>query len=287
MESITVNKERASALFQLIDYQWDNNYGLLTNKDHLIENQVPTTIKKGSEEHARFLFFTALNDHGLKSKQMYEKSQKLYEYHSEYYDPEWIVRHYSNNNYTKLIPIICSPLGARYPNALSQAWVENATLLYNDYQSSVRKLFLSDIDAKKLLRKLLLFRGVGNKIGGMLLRAALTLHWTDPNIRNVDNVLVPVDIHDSRIMFLTDVFVKTDQLFQEIDYYSYRQLAQKTITDICRQEGLDWTKIDRSLWLIGSTGCSLRNCVCCPIIRMCTHKRTLSKIEKGTERVTD
>lgn len=268
---VMINEERAFRVFQTLEQQYIEGEGLFQSKAHLIENQIPIGVNRSSDEHARFLFFTALNDHGLKSATMYQKAKDLYAKHPEYFDPQCIAANYSEDSYIDLIPLTAQKLGARYPTALAKAWYRNAVTLLADYNGNPVNLFRSSNDATIVLKNIKSFTGIGAKIGGMLLRAAIGLGWTLNDLNRTNEVLVPVDIHDSRIMFLTGIFAIEDINVEDIDYYAYRLEASKVITAVCGKYNCNWENVDRALWLTGSEGCTAKSqrCDICSIRQYC------------------
>jgi hypothetical protein len=127
-----------------------------------------------------------------------------------------------------------------------------------------------------LIKEIQEFRSYGPKIGGMLLRAVVGLGFA--NVTGVEEVLVPVDIHDSRISFLTGILrLDGENKRGKIDYYSYVPVVQKILLDGCNSLGLKWLDVDRALWLIGSRGCVNRRCVQCPLQDICSIGRSLAR----------
>ncbi|WP_125605741.1 hypothetical protein [Lapidilactobacillus bayanensis] len=212
----------------------------------LIENQIPACVEKGSIEHARFLFFVASNDHGLKSSAMYSKALNLYNTHPEYFVPNKIV----TMDEQSIKREILTPLGSRYPNAMAKAWLENSKALCKIYKGEPLNVFNSTNDAVTLLKKIQAFKGYGPKISAMLVRACSSLIFIS-RLEHLENVLVPVDVHDARTLFRSGGLYATDY---EQNYTKYVSTAQREILEACNRNKLEWPKVDRSLWLLASNG---------------------------------
>lgn len=243
--ALKIDHERADVLVKLLNKQYYNDPFFLSVQANLIGNQVPKGVAKGSKYHARFLYYIACNDHGLKSNSMYEKAKRLYEDHPEYFDPRTII----NLSEDDIFNAIVKKLGARYPNALLRSWIENTSFIMQNYEGEPINLFTSTDDAYVLLKSIQKLRGYGPKISGMLVRAIHGLKF-NPALKNMEAVLVPVDIHDSRILFKTGVFSVPES--ENFDYYDYVLPAQKELLSACNRNRLDWTIVDKALWLIGS-----------------------------------
>ncbi|ETY74589.1 hypothetical protein LFAB_07190 [Lactiplantibacillus fabifermentans T30PCM01] len=242
---LKINHARADMLVRLLNKQYYNDSFFLGAQANLIGNQVPKGVEKSSKFHARFLYYIACNDHGLKSNNMYEKAKRLYEEHSEYFDPNTII----NLSEDDIFNAIVKRLGARYPNALLRSWIENTNFIIQNYGGEPINLFTSTNDAYELLKNIKKLRGYGPKISGMLVRAIHGLKF-NPALKNMAAVLVPVDIHDARILFKTGVFSVPES--PKFDYYDYVLPAQKELLSACNRNRLDWTIVDKALWLIGS-----------------------------------
>lgn len=268
-EQLTVDYKRATELVAMLDKSFKEKQGVLSEQDDLVENQMPQGVKKLSKEHACFLFYTVLNDHGTKSSSMYSKAKNLYVNCPNYFCPEWIVNNFDEEKIPEILNKISKPLGARYPHALAKSWYYNSVKIVNEYQGNPLLLFNACNDAEELLERIKSFKGYGPKIGGMLLRTIIGLGFNN-DLYNVDKVLVPVDIHDSRILFLTNVVKLNCTNGVSVNYYNYVKEAQITILSACNNNNIDWLDVDRALWLIGSRGCVFHRCSVCPINNMCS-----------------
>lgn len=131
-------------------------------------------------------------------------------------------------------------------------------------------LFSSTDDAAVLLKRIKAFRGYGPKIGGMLLRALVGLGFA--KVHNLERVLLPVDIHDTRISFMTGMLQHNDDYAEKFDYYAYVPHVQQLLLDTCNGLNIDWLDTDKALWLIGSKGCVNKRCGECPLSEICVNK---------------
>ena len=263
MKDLEINTNRLEVIVKELDSAFKEGFGLLNDKNNLLENQIPKGVNQLSKKQACFMFFTALNDHGTKSSIMYEKSKELFGSNPNLFEPNWIVENLSEND---AVELISKKIGARYPQQLAKSWLKNAEILKEFYNSNPIEMFCSSNDATKLIATLKSFRGVGTKIGGMILRAIIGTGF-NKNVFNIEKVLVPVDIHDSRIMFLTESFVINNN--EKVNYYKYVDIAQTEILKACNRCNINWLDVDRALWLTGSNGCVYDKCDICILNKYC------------------
>jgi endonuclease III len=247
--------------------------GLLSETDDLVENQIPDGVEPLSRDHALFLFYTAVNDHGMKSSRLYAKAKMLFLDRHDLFEPTKVVAGFIGPQDPKLVDGTGKQLGTRYPKETAKTWYINSERLTQRYGGDPRNLFRSSSDARELLKEIKTFRGYGPKIGGMILRAVVGLGFAE--VSGIEEVLVPVDIHDSRICFLTGVLKLNDGTEGRVDYYAYVPKVQRVLLNACNSLGIKWLAVDRALWLIGSRGCVNRRCRLCPLHDICSIGREI------------
>lgn len=262
-----VNHERAKEVVLRVHTAFRKREGLLANIHDLVEFQIPDGVVPLSREHALFLFYTVVNDHGMKSSRLYAKAKQLFSEDQSLFKPEEILSKYTGPDDILLIENTGKKLGTRYPKETAKIWYLNSRKLLDDFTGDPRKIFLSTSDARMLIKRIMAFRGYGPKIGGMLLRAAIGLGFA--KVEGIEDVLLPVDIHDSRISFFTGIIKVPDQDVSKIDYYAHVKQVQRILLSACNALGLEWLDTDRALWLIGSRGCVTRKCEQCPLNDIC------------------
>jgi endonuclease III len=259
---------RARLVILRIQKAFTYKEGLLAEVDDLVENQIPVGVKTLSREHALFLFYIIVNDHGMKSSRLYARAKELFQVRPELFEATKILEMYHEPYDSDLVEATGRYLGTRYPRETARAWYLNSLRLENLFSGDPRKLFCCCIDAQKLLDEITAFRGYGPKTGGMFLRAIVGLGFV--KLKGLENVLVPVDIHDTRISFFTGIVnIDNNEGSQNINYYSYVRDIQRILRDTCRALSLPWLDIDRALWLIGSRGCARKRCLLCPLRDLC------------------
>jgi endonuclease III len=266
---LQVNAERAKLVIQRLHDAFDKRLGLLQETGDLVENQIPLGVEIRSREHALFLFYTVANDHGMKSSRLYSRAKDLFQSRPDLFEPTAVLEKYRDSEDQDLFEDTGKFLGTRYPKETAKGWYNNSERLQRFFEGDPRGLCSRNTDAQDLLKEIKKFRGYGPKTGGLLLRAIVGLGFVTP--QNLDKVLVPVDIHDSRISFFTGV-VKAEgsQQPSSSGYYSHVRDVQQILRDTCSTLGLTWIDVDRALWIIGSRGCVRLRCSLCPIQDLCS-----------------
>jgi hypothetical protein len=255
-------------LLKRVNRAFKSRAGLLSETDDLVENQIPVGVEPLSRDHALFLFYTVANDHGMKSSRLYAKAKRVFLNRRDLFEPAKIVANFAGPQDPELVDETGKQLGTRYPKETAKSWYVNSERLLERYDGDPRNLFRYSSDAQELLRAITAFRGYGPKIGGMLLRAVIGLRFAE--VSGIEKVLVPVDIHDSRISFLTGVLKLSDRTEDRIDYYAYVRQVQEVLLSACNSVGIRWPDVDRALWLIGSRGCVNKRCGLCPLCDVCS-----------------
>lgn len=275
MQNIEIDIERAKLVVARVHKAFNQHEGLLAETSDLVENQIPDGVRPLSKEHALFLFYIVANDHGMKSSRLYAHAKFLFLECQDLFEPHEIIRNFTDPEDPKLIEATGKYLGTRYPKETAKSWYLNSKELLKKYKGNPINLFQSTSDARVLIKRIRDFRSYGPKIGGMLLRAAIGLGFS--KVTGIEEVLVPVDIHDSRISFLTGILKTTSGSEYKLNYYAYVTQVQKMLLNTCNLLGLEWLDTDRALWLIGSRGCVNKRCILCPLSDICeTGKKTIA-----------
>src|SRR5208283_4967971 len=150
---------------------------------------------------------------------------------------------FSSGDDPALIEATARTLGVRYPREAARSWYANSLRLLESFDGDPRRLFQSSSDARALLKEIRSFRGYGPKTGGMLLRAIVGLGFV--TLDRIENVLPPVDVHDSRISFLTGIV--SDGAACEAPsahYYKYTVQIQTALKDACNSSQVAWCDVD-------------------------------------------
>jgi endonuclease III len=263
-----VDIERARIVVLRAHEAFRTRSGLLSETNDLVENQIPNGVEPLSRDHTLFLFYSVVNDHGMKSSRLYARAKALFLENRNLFEPFRVIEDFNGPEDGRLIELTGRRLGTRYPKETAKTWYLNSRRLVERFNGDPRNLFRCAPDARTLMKEITAFRGYGPKIGGMLLRAVIGLGFAD--VTGVEEVLVPVDIHDSRISFFTGILRLGNHNNANVDYYAYVPQVQRILLETCNSLGLKWLDTDHALWLIGSRGCVNKRCRPCPLHDVCT-----------------
>lgn len=269
----------ANQVSSLIIKDYLGNQGIFQSTDELLESQCPVGIEKGSTQHADFYFFLIFNDHGTKSINLYNRFIEKYTKFPELFDAKYIVNNFKESS---ILDEHLLNLGLRYPKQAAKSWIENSKKLLDKYDGKAIDMFRSTTDAVELFKTINSFRSYGPKTSGLLLRVIIGIGF-NRELQNIENVPLPVDIHDSRIAFNCDIYRPDDiENLQKIySNPSHIKKIEKLWRNSAQDIGIEWEELDRALWLLGSKGCVNKECHICPINHICQVGKELVKDEKN------
>ena len=218
---------------------FEENLGIFSNKVN-VEDWVPKN--KSDIEKALFLFYVVQLDYATKSQKLYEGATKLLEDIPNFFNPNVIL------NYTdeELLNICVKYLKPRYPNEACNRYKINSKKLLGEYNGNPLEILSKSKTAKEALKRILEFRGYGNKTGNLFLRTLISVF--NPIFEDIQDVLPPVDIHDVRIAYLLG-FTKSDEMTKK-----NIGTVKKIWNEACKKASVNWITFDRALWLLGSQG---------------------------------
>ena len=143
-------------------------------------------------------------------------------------------------------------------------------------------MFSSTNNAVELFESINGFRSYGPKTSGLLLRVIIGIGF-NRELTNIENVPLPVDIHDSRIAFNCNIYRPndTEDLQKIYSNPSHIKKIEKIWRESAKDVGVSWEELDRALWLLGSKGCANKECQICPINDICITGKELLKNEQN------
>ena len=264
----TVNRKRAGIVVQRLHDGFQRRDGLLSAVDDLVENQIPPGVRPLTREHASFLFYIVANDHGMRSSLLYKRAKDLFCERPELFESVSVVETFTGPEDSELLGRTGHCLGTRYPRETAKSWYLNSERLNTRFGGDALSLFQRFTHAGALLNELKGFRGYGPKTAGMLLRAISGLGFVE--LDGLEQIPVPVDIHDARIACYTGVVDIGNPVGRsEEDYRHHIGDIQLILRDACVSQGIPWLDVDRALWLTGSQGCVKKDCCHCCLQDLC------------------
>src|SRR5260370_7374523 len=139
--TLTVDSERAQQIVVRLYDAFSSRFGLLSEIEDLVENQIPPNVPHLSRDHSLFLFFTVANDHGMKSSRLYAAAKQLFQKCRELFEPRRIVADFSSGVDPALIGATAKSLGVRYPREAARSWHANSSRLLETFNRHPPHLF--------------------------------------------------------------------------------------------------------------------------------------------------
>lgn len=225
--------------------------------------EIPENIKKGTNEHILYIFYSCLLDYGMRSKIYHANLIDAYQKHKEIFSPKYVIDHFSEDS-LELLDIIKNHIHPRYPNVAVKKWISLSKFLNDNFADEELKEKICSLKSyKELYHFITNINGYGQKTGGLLLRLiyeAGICHFND------DIEDIPIDRHDIEISYLNGI-VKKEKLNQE----ELKQLGKIWI-QAGRKNNISPCDMDKYLWSIGNNLCSKKECKGCPLNIDCIGK---------------
>ncbi len=254
------NLSRSKKVINELMSSFYNKTGIFTENIITPDQNIPSSIKTGSEEHFKFLFYMNSINYGTKMSSLIERGIAMYNENPKLFDAEQIIKYEEET----LSSDLRKYLKPRFPNQAIKRWLNNSQLLVNNYQSNVKNVFKGDV--KNILNNLSDFYGFGPKISNLLVFFMIEQKLISP--KSLDGLMMPIDSHDVNISLWTKIALETNS---REDKYFYASQLQKFYTDYCKDNDINILDLDRAMWITGSYGCSKKLCSSCKINSSCSN----------------
>ncbi len=229
----------AGEIAKLIIRAYKRNEGVFTNKVNAEDNLPPNLL---NIDKAQFLFYVIQMDYATKSSKLYKNANKTWKTHPKLFNSQKILQMQDQN----LKNLIANNFHPRYVNEIVKRFQINSKKLLNQYSGKAFNITDKANTAQELLNLIKEFRGFGPKLGNFLLRTYIdSFNLKFPDIYDIKQ---PVDIHDVRLTYewgLINSKKTTSTNIKEV---------KDLWNQVCKKEKLDWIKLDKAMWLIGSEG---------------------------------
>jgi endonuclease III len=262
---VYVDVKRGIKIARILENAFMSQIGIFSNTQNLVEYQIPEGVEPLSKQHALFLFYIIPLDYLTKSELLYTKARLMFKNNPKLFDPLYISTKFNEDNLEELADLLRRYLSTRFPFEAAKRWYRNSIILLQLYEGDPRNIFKGSRDAKEIFKRISQFRGLGKKTGGLLLRCMVDLGF---RVENINDIPPPVDIHDIKIAFSTKIAYS--EHYSEKNARKFARVIQSVWSYICKKGNLNWPRVDRALWLLGSIGCSKKKCNICPISNFCT-----------------
>lgn len=243
--------------------------GSIFKQNTMPESILPSGVSRGSKEHIMFLTLTVSIDYMRDADKLWESSRKTYEDPSTRYlfDTESLAK----TNKEKIAEDMKKYGLAKRPNKDAGIWKRIGTTLYIKYEGDPRKFLESnEYDSCKIIKSLNDDKYIenerevngfpnlrGKKIAPLWIR--MLSDEARINLKNLDKIEIPVDIHVARASLSLGVVRgkynenQREELFNKIRS-AWSEGLGNTYYDNKRIFPLD---VDVPLWLLSRGGCSI------------------------------
>lgn len=160
-------------------------------------------------------------------------------------------------------------------NDFAESYQENSIKLIEEYDGNPRKI-IEGKSVEQAKRELMSFKGVGTGISNLFMIYLLDRKIASPT--DVENCLVKVDVHKSRIPLNTNCIVTKEDEIREDKLVAPLENSYKEVDN---EQNLNPLTLDAVLWIIGSKICAKRDyraCMAlCPLEEMCAANTYLNR----------
>jgi hypothetical protein len=274
---VNLDPERGKEVAKLL-YEAYTKTGIFGKKE-MPEDILPKGMIKGSREHVLFITFTVSIDYQRKADELWESARRTYK------DPETRYLFYPEKVYETFFEKIKDDLKkhnlASKVNKDAQAWKTLGTTFWEKWKGDPLN-FIKDCnyDAELIWRRLQNKKEnknypnlKGPKIGPLWIR--MLKDNIGLELKNLDKIPIPVDIHVIRATLATGVIRgkfetkkhKLTKYIREVWFESFKKL---------HNEGIDLIPLnmDKPLWYLSKNGCYRRDKITgdCPYYSECIAK---------------
>ena len=237
------------------------------------ENMIPKGIKKGSVEHILFLTLTVSIDYMRDADELWCSARKTYEDPNTNYlfVPKEVYK-IKDSSMNKIKEDMKKHNLSKRSEKDAEIWVRLSTTFYEKWKGDPYNLFKNfNWDAERIIEELTEFKYDypylrGLKIAPLWLRMLRDIAGLE-NLKNLEKIPIPVDVHIARASNFLGVIKNNDSSILEDDdelrknYDKIRKAIRKAWSKSVEGLNINGKKIialdmDEPLWLLSRYGCS-------------------------------
>lgn len=242
-----INYNRCLNVVKRLDSEFGNTLGLASV-------EFPETITLGTNDYFRYMFYSCLLDYGMRSKVYHKNLINTYRKYPCIFNPKSVSKLSENDLYD----IIINNIHPRYPNVATKKWItlSNELSKYDNILECLQEISSFE-DLDKFIKGI---KGYGQKTGGLLIRIIY-----DSKICNFcdDVTSIPIDRHDIEISYLTNIIDENKLSNKQIEQLSNMYVKAS------KESNVNPSDLDKYLWNVGNSFCSIKKCDNCPLNEMC------------------
>jgi len=257
----TLSTAKAGIIAEKIMRAYNDKTKVFRKSDLFPEEKLPKGMRKGSVEHARYLFLMNQLDHNVSSKFLYKYGRALCEARPEMFGPSHV---FSD---AELDEVVRTWLRYPFVGKSVHDIGHNFREINAQYGGNPINVFNGTHDVSEALLRLEKFEGYGANLSRLLLSYYIRAGMV--RFKNGIDLLPKIDIHDIQISVSTGV-VKFKGKIGKDDIIP---VLSKFWSRFCKNHSYCVIEFDRALWAIGSEICNKKDhrmCVRdCPVEAEC------------------
>lgn len=283
--SVVIDNQRGKKVAELL-YNFFSTTGIHGRTD-MPEDIIPNNVVRGSLDHVFFITLTVSIDYQRDAPSLWESSRKTFDDPETRYlfDPKLL----HEAPFRKIVEDMQKYKLSKKPQKDANIWRTVGVTFYKKWGGDLRNfLENSNWDSSLILKHLRndthLYNGKlvsdypylrGPKIGPLWLRM-LRDNVGIAQLRNLEQVPIPVDIHVARATLTTGVVrgsieIRFDELFEYIRKAWFKSVKGLSI----KNRPMIALDVDEPLWHLSKYGCSYRDKITgyCPISNRCEARK--------------
>jgi len=316
---LSFDEEKFVETFDVLREAWKNQRNVFSTRNTSPHSVLPEGVERGSEEHARYLFFSSIPDIFTESDKLFGDLIRLHKEKPEFFDPLHVyetdrgkleIREKETKNGKKVVRLVPPTLDTICDEDLALGLHEQISLSHYKTARKIVKWYdgkasnvLKDVtDPDVAYRRLDIgrskepilelkndtssprFGGLGKKTGRLL-----PMWLIDAGIvtgMDETNMYIPIDNHCFNILLGREIIKLDDYVrVQKVTRY-----AQEAIRDVTRRRGISARDFHYYQWELGhnactyNDGCSRKNGdgkKLCPFPDVCKYFLDVGKYRKG------
>ena len=250
---IQVNEKAPEILDALVD-----NYRTLKTSGEMIfpQEYKPDSMRPGGEyhgshEHAMYFWnICGYMQGGTQSDFAFKKLTEIFYKHPDYFDSRLLAK----TNHNEIISAL-KKHGLGQQGRVANAWIENAQRLVDRYDGDPRNIFSESSSYKECRDKICNDKKGGGFLGFQKKMTSMLFYFfTDEELIEKLNFPPPIDFHNLRVAFATEILTTNQVSFHKRD--EIENMIGKVTLDYINDTETDPIELTNAIWGLSSNFCN-------------------------------
>jgi len=265
---VIIDNQRGRKVAEILYNSFHTTGIFRKSKKGMPENMIPKGIEKGSVEHILFLTLTVSIDYMRDADKLWCSARKTYEDPNTNYlfVPKEVYK-IKDSSMNKIKEDMKKHNLSKRSEKDAEIWVRLSTTFYEKWEGDPYNLFKNlNWDAERILEELRAFKYDypylrGFKIAPLWLRMLRDIAGLE-NLKNLEKIPIPVDVHIARASNFLGVIKNDDGSIlnkNELrkNYHNIRDAWSKSVEGLnINSKEIIALDMDEPLWLLSRYGCS-------------------------------